>query len=309
MSTTTSQDPEPFDRPPERTATAGTLRIELWYAGREPEPWPDRGSRHRYTYRITEPAPSTPGEDGPGSKRSDQVAVGRDLCSGVGAPVDPDEVMRALVAFLSACGEAHAQAARNPSTPSENLELFPPWLAEAAHHNISELAMLELDLDPDIGPEQDPEAAFLATTETPETSEPLSPWPPATWYDIVFLQGDEGHQAVDLISDHGAGAAIEYLSAWDYGTETRDAAMFHDHVYDTPPDSVGSDHVTAGDYALVWHAGLGHVNLLRRFDVNDEPPAFWSDRVARFSPQVPKNVSPTPLARQQDAGGREAPGM
>ncbi|WP_344105818.1 hypothetical protein [Myceligenerans crystallogenes] len=310
MSTTPSpHGPDAPGRPPERTATAGTLQIELWHVGREPEPWPDRGARQRYSYRVTDTAqqPSSQDDDNP-ERPTGAVAVGDDLRSGVGAPADPDEMLRSLVSFLSAAGEAYAHTMRNPATPSENLDLFPEWLNEAAYQNISELALLELDLDPDYEPVDDEafEAAFMAATETPE---PAPAWPPAAWYAVVFLDGDEGHQVVDLIQERGVDAALAYLSAWDYGTETRDTALFHGHIHDTPPRSVGSHEVVDGDVALVWHAGLGHVNLLCRFDPTQEPPAFWPGHVARLSSQTPRGVAMTPPPRNPETNRRDTPGL
>lgn len=298
------------DRPPECTATAGTLRIELWHLGRDPEPRPDRGARQRFTYRVTDMAAVSPGEDRDGHTRGvESVAVGSDLRSGVGAPVDPDEMMRSLVAFLSAAGEAHAWTMRHPSTPSENLDLFPAWLNEAAAMNLSELTGLEMDLNPDLRPDDSGkfEAAFLTATETPGLQ---TPWPPATWYDIVFLQGDEGHEIVDLIDEQGIDAAFERLSGYDCGTETRDTALFHGHYYDELPGSVGDRRVEHGDYVLTWHAGLGHANLLRRFDPADEPPAFWPDRTARLAPDTPSGLPAEPPNRHPSATRRpHSPGL
>ncbi|WP_123814479.1 hypothetical protein [Myceligenerans xiligouense] len=309
MSTTTPpNESDPVDRPPERTVTAGTLRIELWYLGREPEPWPDRGARHRYSYRVTDTATRSRDEGDERTREEVSVAVGSDLRSGVGAPVDPDETMCSLVAFLSAAGEAYAWTMRNPSTPSENLGLFPDWLNEAAYMNLSELAVLEASLNPDLGPDDDElEAAFLAAAETPGS--PAS-WPPATWYDIVFLQDDEGHQIVDLIDTQGVEAATERLAAYDYGTETRDTALFHGHYYDEPPGSVDGHSIEDGDYVLTWNAGLGHVNLLRRFDPTDEPPAFWPDRTARLAPHTPTGLPEEPPNRHPSATRRShSPGL
>lgn len=291
----------PVGRPSDRTATAGTLRIELWYVGREPEPWPDRGARQRFAYRVTDTDVPSLGTDDDGRVREIMpVAAGSDLRSGVGAPVDPDEMMRSLVAFLSAAGEAHNWTVRHPGTPSENLGMFPAWLNEAASVNLPELAVLEIGTNP--GPGSDDggefEARFLAATEPPDAP---AQWPPATWYDIVFLQDDEGHEIVDLIDEQGVDAAFERLSGYDYGAETRDTALFHGHYYDEPPGSVGDHRVENGDYVLTWHTGLGHANLLRRFGPTDEPPAFWPDRTARLAPDTPSGLPEEPPNRHPSA--------
>lgn len=48
---------------------------------------------------------------------------------------------------------------------------------------------------------------------------------------IVFLQGDDYEQAVDEINAYGGStdAAVEYLSRWDYGDETDNAAEINGH--------------------------------------------------------------------------------
>lgn len=55
------------------------------------------------------------------------------------------------------------------------------------------------------------------------------------WVNIVFLQGEEADQVIDLISRDGPAAGIEHLKQWDYGQETTDAALENGYVYDTPP--------------------------------------------------------------------------
>lgn len=36
---------------------------------------------------------------------------------------------------------------------------------------------------------------------------------------IVFLQGDEANEALEILDSDGAESVIEYLSQWDYGKE------------------------------------------------------------------------------------------
>ena len=45
------------------------------------------------------------------------------------------------------------------------------------------------------------------------------------WMSVVFPQGEEADFVLDMISMSGPDAAIRHLSQWDYGDETRDAAL------------------------------------------------------------------------------------
>ena len=85
---------------------------------------------------------------------------------------------------------------------------------------------------------------------------------------VVFLQGEEADAMLDLIDKNGAEAAIQHLSQWDYGDETRDAALVNGYVYDEIPQS-STDRVIRDDasgYALTYNQQFGYVSLLRHFD-------------------------------------------
>lgn len=110
---------------------------------------------------------------------------------------------------------------------------------------------------------------------------------------VVFMHGEEADAVLDMIDRNGPEAAINHLSQWDYGDETRDAALVNGYVYDEIPQSptdcaIRSD---ASGYALTYNHHFGYVSLLRRFDpvVEDArepvaPPArygFEKQRTAR----------------------------
>ncbi|WP_125778003.1 hypothetical protein [Antribacter gilvus] len=273
--------------------TAGTLRLEVWHTSREPEPLPDRGFRQSYSYRITDT-----------SDPSHRPVEGADLRSGVGDRPDVDAMLRSLASFLVAAGEAYRYTLRSPGTPSDNIDLFPGWVPEAASLNSDELTMLAVELEAS----QDPESEYA---QAYEVDEPEAAWPPARWWDVVFLHGEEGYDVVDMIDERGIDAAIEYLSRWDHGDETRNTALFHGHVYDEPHAHAGDRTAESGPYVLVWNPGLGHVNLLRRFESSDEQPAWWPDRTAHLSPVTPADVAPDPPARRQmdSPGGLDGPAV
>lgn len=115
------------------------------------------------------------------------------------------------------------------------------------------------------------------------------------WMSVVFMQGEDADGVLDMIDKNGPEAAIRHLSEWDYGDETRDAALVNGYVYDEIPQSP-TDRVVRDDsagYALTYNHHFGYASLLRHFDPVDEdaresvtPPArfeFDRQRTARRS--------------------------
>ncbi|MBS1698369.1 MAG: hypothetical protein JST25_08215 [Actinobacteria bacterium] len=94
-------------------------------------------------------------------------------------------------------------------------------------------------------------------------------WSPGTrlverWIGVVFLQGEDADQTLDLIDAQGVEAGIENLSGWDYGQETTDAAMVNGDVHDAAPVYPGDGQAETGDYVMTYNAVAGHVALYRR---------------------------------------------
>lgn len=219
------------------TASAGTLTLTVW---------PDTpvGEHQRYAYRITD---TTTGQE----------LEGRDLFTGAGQPVDPDHAIRDLAAFLGAAGEARQYALDHPDREPEHAGLFPDWVTEAARTNADELTEL------------------TELTELAEPAEQTSPaetaGPARRWVSVVFLQGEEADQVLDVIDRDGTPAAIEHLKGWDYGEETTQAALENGYVYDEPPTGALDRMVTGEDgYTLTYNPFAGHVGLLRE---HHTPPA------------------------------------
>lgn len=101
--------------------------------------------------------------------------------------------------------------------------------------------------------------------------EAVSTEAPRRWLSVVFLQGAEADEVLDLIDRDGPDAAIEHLRNWDYGEETTDAALENGYVYDEPPTGQLDGMATDGDYTLAYNPFMGHVGLLRAH------PAAMSD--------------------------------
>lgn len=103
------------------------------------------------------------------------------------------------------------------------------------------------------------------------TEEPLSETAARRWVSVVFLQGEDADEVLDLIDRDGTGAAIEHLKGFDYGDETTAAALENGYVYDEPPAGPLDHVVTDGDYTLTSNAAMGHVSLLRVHPVPPDP--------------------------------------
>lgn len=126
------------------------------------------------------------------------------------------------------------------------------------------------------------------------------------WVSIVFLQGEDADEILDLIDRDGPDAAITHLSGFDYGAETTEAALSDGHVYEKIPTS-GLDQMAAdGDYRMTYNPAAGHVALYRQHTVAAE------DRVDRPTPTLEQTQPGRPgagrggPARNQDATGHGA---
>lgn len=92
------------------------------------------------------------------------------------------------------------------------------------------------------------------------------------YHSIVFMQGDEATEPLEILDNKGAKAAIDYLAQWDYGTE-----MEHSPV--TEPPWGDSDHTEKrGSYVLSYNTHLGYIGLVRTARVNQKE--FEAEREA-----------------------------
>ncbi|GAA5196947.1 hypothetical protein [Microbacterium jejuense] len=133
------------------------------------------------------------------------------------------------------------------------------------------------------------------SNRTTATASPHESGPNAErrWMSVVFFQGEDADTVLEMIDKSGVEVAIQHLSQWDFGDETRDAALDNGYVYDeipqSPTDRVIRDEAVG--YALTYNHLFGYVSLLCRFNpvVEDAqkpvaPPAplgFERQRAAR----------------------------
>lgn len=231
--------------------------------------WPDTpvGEHQRYAYRITDTS-------------TGRSLEGRDLFTGAGAPVEPGRAMRDLAGFLTAAGDARQYALDHPGTAPENGGLFPAWVADAARENSDILT--ELD------------------HHAPDTTAD-----PQRWISVVFLQGVEADDVLDLIDRSGVDAAIEHLARYDYGEETVRAALENGYVYDDLPTGTVDEVATSGVYTLTYNHHLGHVSLLRDYDA---PPDPTLDDPAPPSIDAPAQAAPQRAPERAPATRRGSSG-
>lgn len=100
---------------------------------------------------------------------------------------------------------------------------------------------------------------------------PVAEEPVQQWISVVFLQGDEADEVLDLIDAQGIDAAFEHLAGYDYGDETVEAAIANGHVYDQPQAGAADRTATQDVYTLTYSSLLGHVGLYREATALPEP--------------------------------------
>ncbi|WP_308468455.1 hypothetical protein [Rathayibacter soli] len=232
------------------TAQAGSLTLTVW-------PDDPLGEHQRYAYRILDAA-------------TGQATSSRDLFTGAGAPISPGRAIRELARYLSAAGEAQQYALDHPGVTPENANLFPEGIAEAARANLAALTLLA-----EHGPEP----------SQPRDLGSQSLKSGRRWVSVVFLQGAEADEVLDLLDQDGAGAAIEHLAGYDFGEETTQAALESGYVYDSPPTGMLDRTIGCDVYMLVYNPFLGHVSLLREYDALPDPVLLDVDNQAPTSEQ------------------------
>ncbi|KUF07800.1 hypothetical protein [Leucobacter sp. G161] len=108
------------------------------------------------------------------------------------------------------------------------------------------------------------DAAAAATSRVAWRDDPAANVPQAArWISVVFLQGQEAGDVLDMIDADGALAGLDHLKSWDFGDETTSAAMENGYVYNVPPSGPLEREVRDGDYHLAYSHSFEHVALYR----------------------------------------------
>ena len=89
------------------------------------------------------------------------------------------------------------------------------------------------------------------------------PEPSRRWVNVVFLQGSEADEVLDLIDVEGVQAGIAHLAQWDFGDETTGAAFMNGEVYHELPAGQWDRSFEADGYVLTYNPQMGYVGLVR----------------------------------------------
>lgn len=125
------------------------------------------------------------------------------------------------------------------------------------------------------------------------------------YVNIVFLQGEEADEVLDIIQRAGTDAGIEHLAGYDYGAETVDAALENGYIYAEPPVAQLDRTGTHEGYTMVYNPFLSYVGLYRQHDQLPDPAILGIDPptpAARPSGFSPSTTSTVVLARRDRLG-------
>ena len=155
-------------------------------------------------------------------------------------------------------------------------------------------------------------AGFIAAGRIAWHPEPapelVSEEPVQRWISVVFLQGDEADEVLDLIDAQGVDAAFEYLAGYDYGDETVEAAIANGHVYDKPQAGALDRTATRDVYTLTYSTFLGHVGLYREANALPDPALLGIDTPINVGPAADATTTATesaPARRSTGPAGRD----
>lgn len=100
------------------------------------------------------------------------------------------------------------------------------------------------------------------------------------WVNVVFLQGPEADEVLDLIDLEGVQAGIAHLVQWDFGDETTASAFVNGEVYDELPAGQWDHSFEADGYVLTYNPQMGYVGLVREHPDTIPDPSHDEDVVA-----------------------------
>ena len=102
---------------------------------------------------------------------------------------------------------------------------------------------------------------------------------------LVFFQGSDADEVLDLIDQEGVEQTVTHLAGWDYGQESVDAAIANGGLYDELPWHALDRVVEHDGYHMVYNPDLGHVGLYHQVTPADTSPT--SSLVEAAFPTLP----------------------
>lgn len=82
--------------------------------------------------------------------------------------------------------------------------------------------------------------------------------------DVVFLQGDEAEQPLQILHDEGQDAAMEYLKSWHMAGEH----MGNDQL----SHGAGDQTYEKDGYIMSWNSHIGYIGLQYEMSKMNQPP-------------------------------------
>ena len=111
-------------------------------------------------------------------------------------------------------------------------------------------------------------AGRVAWHHEPAPEHEKSGVPDRQWITVVFLQGQDADDVLDIIEARGVDAAVEHLARWDYGQETDSTAIANQDIHDVIPVGVLDKTAESGQYTLTFNPFMGHVALHRHLNTD-----------------------------------------
>lgn len=158
--------------------------------------------------------------------------------------------------------------------------------ADELHQTAALIDQAEERLDAAVGA-----AGRIAWQEAPaEASQTVS-----RWINVVFMQGQEADEVLDIIDADHALVGLNHLKSWDYGDQTTNAAMENGYVHGVPPSGPLEHGLRDGDYHLAYSHAFAHVALYRihTVDTVDQLP---DDARSLAAPSAPSRTRESPRA-------------
>lgn len=79
----------------------------------------------------------------------------------------------------------------------------------------------------------------------------------ATYQSIVFAQGDDATEPLELLDENGVDCAVGYLSEWDQGEDNAEPWK------ESSAAGESDRQERCGAYLLTWNSRLGYIGLER----------------------------------------------
>lgn len=116
------------------------------------------------------------------------------------------------------------------------------------------------------------------------------------YYEIVFMQGDDAKEALDILEKKGEKAALQYLKDWDYGKEMEHTAI-------EKPWGNDDELYEEDDYVMSYNTRLGYIGLVRRQIKGEEE----QPRSPKEETPPPPEEKPAPAPAEKPAPTEETP--